>query len=787
MKKLTSTIIFVSILASTFCAPFFGNGFSHFQIPRAEAINEANSTYGLSQESKDVLKEGEEAKKATAPDTDPEMLPACGFDAGVVQVGNSNGTFVGCIAQAFYYVLFVPTSYIFALSGMFFDFTFAYSIDDGSYKTPFITQGWALIRDMVNMFFIFVLLFVAFKTILNVAHGKTKELVMNVVIIGILINFSLFAAQVIVDTSNILARVFYNDDAIKITKGGERGGSALYDKGANGEVQLSAALVNKINPQNLISQASKVNDMSTVGNADSASDLSSDGVRTLTAGTFILVTILASIVNIVGIFTFLSVGLIFVARVIGLWFAMILAPLAFFTYTVPSLQNEKIFGWKSWWSDLFRLSFLAPIFIFFMYLILRFLESGMNFIGLDNLTGAEWVIAIIIPFIFIMIMLLQAKNIAKDYAGTIGQTITNYVAAAGGFALAVGTGGAAMIGRGMGGMAARASAGETLTQRFADPTKRGTMKWYQKAAGWSGNKLGMNKVFGKTVVGGRATTGVGGILNRSQEKVNKVDHARHTVDEAKEKAGLKDVAWSRLSAIQREKVLTEFKKTNKDKLTTVAEEKIKSGLAFDTSGNPIQGFSDYKADRHLDEEQAYRVAKGITGMTPLTAPQQDELNKRKLALDKKINSDYENTILKPNINLQVSVEAEKEFEHEKEESNKQVSGFTRATSQANTGSWNVSNLSQLKQDKREGVFTKAATVSTALLSGQLRNAIGAIGFKYGKGATGEEKYTNQSKFIDDLKNGIAEAFKTANINVTVNTGGSGGEKKKDDHGGGGHH
>ena len=422
---------------------------------------------------------------------DRDNLPACGF--GIAD----NSTVTGCAAQILYYVLFVPTSYLFALAGTFFDYTFSYSVNDSSYRSAFVVQGWGIVRDFCNMFFIFVLLYVAFATILGLHGFSTKETIINVIIIGVLINFSLFAAQMIIDTSNILARVFYNSNTITITQGGANGvtdntpGLAL---GSNGVLPLSAALVNKVNPQNLIINATSVGQI-----PDKGGQGSDDGIS---AGTFILVTLLATGINIVGFLTFLSVGLIFVARVIGLWLAMIFVPFTFFTYMVPSMQGIGMVGWKKWWPETISLAFLAPIFIFFLYLILKFLQVGLGVFDANGKTGLDFVIAIVLPFAFIMVLLNKAKGIAKSMSGEMGQMITNGVSAVGGAAIGLATGGAALAMRGtVGAVANRLQNNDTLNNLAAGKNASGTAER---------NTKGLNGLFSyglqkAAIVGKKAT------------------------------------------------------------------------------------------------------------------------------------------------------------------------------------------------------------------------------------------------------------------------------------------
>lgn len=367
-------------------------------------------------------------------------LPQC----GISPVSNE-GTVAGCGVQLLYYMIFIPSSYIFGLAGKFFDATLGYSIQNSSYKSGFVTEGWGIVRDISNLFFIFVLIYAAFGMILSIHSIKSKEIIINTLIIGLLINFSLFAGQILIDTSNILARVFYNSEAIQITVDNTgtpitHGGVNLYDT-TSGELPLSAAIINKIDPQALIIHASRTQVSDDVTGNQSSANSSELGV-----GAYFLVIILAIAVNIIGAFVFLSVGLIFIARVIGLWLALVFAPFAFFSYTVPQMQNIPMIGWKKWWPDILGLCFVAPIFMFFMYLILVFLQKGFVSI-LEASNGPNFVLSIIIPFAFLMILLLTAKKLAKDFSGKMGQTITGGVTAVGAMALGGAALGAAFVGR----------------------------------------------------------------------------------------------------------------------------------------------------------------------------------------------------------------------------------------------------------------------------------------------------------------------------------------------------
>lgn len=433
-----------------------------------------------------------------------DPLPSCGVIRGSIS---------GCIVQVFYYVLFVPSSFIFGLAGQFFDWAFAYSIADSSYRSTFVTEGWGIVRDFCNLFFIFVLIYAAFGMILSIRNIKSKEIIVNTIIIGLLINFSLFAGQVLIDASNILTRVFYNSEAIKISLDDKSSsvtssGVDINQQSSLNEIAISSALVNKVNPQRIIL------DMSKVKPKDPARKLDSDGID---AGTWILVILLASAVNIVGLYVFFSVALLFIARVIGLWFALIFAPFAFFSYTVPQMQNIDRVGWKKWWPDILGLCFMAPIFMFLMYLILVFLNTV--FTGLDGQTaGTNFILSVVVPFIFIIMLLLLAKKIAVKYSGQMGEVITKAGAMAGGASLGLGLGAAAVAGRGTLGRIGSAVASSDRLK--AAEAKGGLGGFFAKNLLKGGKALGTGSMDVRGVkIGGKslANTGLQGLESLSKK------------------------------------------------------------------------------------------------------------------------------------------------------------------------------------------------------------------------------------------------------------------------------
>ena len=53
-----------------------------------------------------------------------------------------------------------------------------------------IVLGWTIVRDVCNMFFVVIMLVIAFATVLRIENYSYKKLLPKLVIMAILINFS---------------------------------------------------------------------------------------------------------------------------------------------------------------------------------------------------------------------------------------------------------------------------------------------------------------------------------------------------------------------------------------------------------------------------------------------------------------------------------------------------------------------------------------------------------------------------------------------------------------------
>lgn len=387
------------------------------------------------------------------------VLPLC----SITPFGD--GSVMGCIAQILYGGIFRPVAFFAQLMGKLFDFFVGYSLSDESYRHPFIQTGWQLVRDISNIFFIIIMVWSGLMAVFNTSNVSYKKVVPTLIINALIINFSLFATRVVIDFSNITARIFYNQMVVKID--GEEQNS---DNSATGYKPISEAIVSSFNPQQIFKKSvlqsedveqgksnNKENDGATFnGQSDfTASNGKFKRYSKEYASYFALVTLVAIAISFSVAMMFWKTAFIFVGRVIGLYVAMIFSPFAFLSRgNVPLVGKITALNYSSWWKDLTQYALLAPIFIFFLYIINAFLNvEFFNKLALDQ-NGQTFfgsVMMVLIPMLIIYGLVTQGASIAKSLAGKYGNMAQEFMGKAAGVvvggALGIATGGTAVAGR----------------------------------------------------------------------------------------------------------------------------------------------------------------------------------------------------------------------------------------------------------------------------------------------------------------------------------------------------
>jgi hypothetical protein len=345
-----------------------------------------------------------------------------------------------------------PIAEILRIVATFTDILLLFTISSATYAdNGFIISGWEIVRDLTNILFIFMLLWIAIQTVLGLGSSTYKKTIPMLLVATLIVNFSLFGARVIVDIGNISSRVLFNSIEAKPIPN---------DPDPNGK-SISAALVNQVKPQLLLSPV-------IAGSAFKAKDPGERGVMVMVGG------LVAIFVNIVLIGVFLSVGMLFVGRVAGLWMAMILSPLAFAGIGIPWLNNTQ-FSPSTWFFKVFKLAILPTIFLFFVYLIIRFLDSGLVGKGATSDDFYILLIQILMPLAILVVLMKLSKKYSEEMADDITNSVSSGLKTAAGVVGGLALGGTAVLGRSLIGSQGAGWAAAGRARAGAATSRRGQM------------------------------------------------------------------------------------------------------------------------------------------------------------------------------------------------------------------------------------------------------------------------------------------------------------------------
>jgi hypothetical protein len=192
-----------------------------------------------------------------------------------------------------------------------------------------VNQGWSIIRDLCNNFFIIILLVIAVGTILRVPNYQYKQILPRLLIMAVLINFSKMFTLLLIDFSQVLTLFFAS-----AFQEGEQGVALIL--GAIGLYKLYQL---------------KAPDAWTPDKSDLADwDIS-------------VALVFAIILSVVACVVVAMITIVLIYRIVMLWFLIILSPAAFFGYTFS--QGQKY--WTQWWGELSRYLIVGPVMLFFLY------------------------------------------------------------------------------------------------------------------------------------------------------------------------------------------------------------------------------------------------------------------------------------------------------------------------------------------------------------------------------------------------------------------------------------
>lgn len=215
-----------------------------------------------------------------------------------------------------------------------------------------VKEGWKVVRDVCNMFFVLGLLLIAFGTVLRLPNYQAKNNLKNFVLGAVLVNFSKTICGLILDFAQIIMLTFVN---------------GFKDVGVGNLTEMLGIT--------------------------SLFDVVTNNVALTTVGIFVSY-LLALIYLLVALVVIITMTIMLIQRAVMLWLLIVLSPFPYLLSAFPKIG--KLGGLsKQWWDKFTGLVTTGPLLAFFIWLSF-FTASGTTVtqpsqedVSLTGLQGAE--------------------------------------------------------------------------------------------------------------------------------------------------------------------------------------------------------------------------------------------------------------------------------------------------------------------------------------------------------------------------------------------------------------
>lgn len=206
--------------------------------------------------------------------------------------------------------------------------------------TDFVLQFWQVIRDLVNMLFILVLIIIGFGTMLRLESYSYKKLLVNLIVMAMLVNFSLVIGRIIINLSDLLQFTFLpiGDEGMNKVK------TMFQTLSTRHVVQILDSLILNIK----ITAAGALSQTFTI--------------------IFQLIFDLSLVLTIGALAAFMLI------RTVVLWILLIFSPFAYALAILPTTASYA----KKWWETFIKYVLFAPIIAFFLRVSFELYENALK-------------------------------------------------------------------------------------------------------------------------------------------------------------------------------------------------------------------------------------------------------------------------------------------------------------------------------------------------------------------------------------------------------------------------
>ena len=281
-------------------------------------------------------------------------------------------------------------------------------------NTPAVAIAWRTIRDFSSIFIIFMLLFASIKMILGAKDHDLGSLIKNIIIAGLLINFSLFGTKLLIDASNIISCSFYTAMA-------PQSGACSANNAAISDAFSSTGLSN-IFMQSLDIQAV-------------APDATTLKEKVNVHLSITLANLGSSVLMIIAGISFLVAALMFAIRIGVLILLMAFSPIYFIAMIMPQVAPYA----KKWSGALYSMCIFMPVYLFLMYIAISIINDPGFFAFAHLKTGqttgilSAHTVGIYLQYMIAFLMInaplvaaISVANEGADFVGKMGDSVKKW-------------------------------------------------------------------------------------------------------------------------------------------------------------------------------------------------------------------------------------------------------------------------------------------------------------------------------------------------------------------------
>lgn len=293
--------------------------------------------------------------------------------AGVIDLifGYTLTDFLNQVLAVFFTIFQNVAAGVLFIAGMLLSFSINLTlhIKDFVSDASGIYTTWKVLRDISGIFIIFFLLYAALQLITGIKKPNFSDLIKNIVLAGILINFSFFFAGLGIDLSNLVSIQLYKAIAPQSTLSVKNMNPRQASK-TSMDGGISAIFMTHLDLTTLYSKT-KATELTDTANGN-------EKIKITSPLEIIIFGIVSIVIILTAAFSFAIAALMFIVRFVLLIFLLAFSPIWFMSFISPELKKYSA-DWVKYYKAMLL---IMPVYLLLMYMSLSVLTTT-KFFGND--------------------------------------------------------------------------------------------------------------------------------------------------------------------------------------------------------------------------------------------------------------------------------------------------------------------------------------------------------------------------------------------------------------------